>query len=589
MPGAAPRGAPFDPREGAAPPRWPRAARPLRIAILGWARLALQAVQGSGYNLSASELGAGLAMSGHHVVYLASGRRYTLWPAMHIGRTERWRGIDCYDLFNSPNTSPASYNFLNMDAERAHARQAGLVLRWLARHRIEVVHVHSLEGFPLSLIGAIEDAGVRVIVTPHNYWFACPQVDLMRGEVALCRDYDGGRSCTSCLRARPAWMTRLKRRLGQSVERLVGLEISGLARKAAKEVPDRLGEIRGRYGPELPNARPPDPELARGFDPGGSPDGLIRHNYLPERADGRRAPLAPTRMDDNERFLSSDRHLVVLNHYGERRRSGVAALNRATLVTPPSDFVGQVYVRMGLHERRLRTVRLGQPHFDQINRRARRSPFYGARPWDPASATRPLRLAFFGAMRPSKGIDVLVGAIPLLPREVRERCQFLIRAQGRDWPLRKALSPFPEVSFFGGYDLLQLIGSGNEYDVGILPHVWFENSPLVLLEHLHAGKFVLCSRLGGPVEWVKPPLNGLLLAGGHADELAGAISRLVKGEVVIPSPREVHEATPILRSYPDHVAEVEGIYREVLGKAPAPERSLPPSVTLVTGGASATV
>src|SRR5262249_45022145 len=162
--------------------------------------------------------------------------------------------------------------------------------------------------------------------------------------------------------------------------------------------------------------------------------------------------------------------------------------------TPPSDFVRRVYVEMGLAEQRSRVVRLGQPHFDQINRKARRSPFYDTSPWDARTADRPLRLAFFGAMRPSKGIDCLAASIRMLPREVRQRCQFHIRAQGFDWPVRKKLAEYPEVSFSGAYDLLQLIGSGGEYDVGLLPHVWFENSPLVLLEHLHAGKFVISSR-----------------------------------------------------------------------------------------------
>src|SRR5690606_30581709 len=98
-------------------------------------------------------------------------------------------------------------------------------------------------------------------------------------------------------------------------------------------------------------------------------------------------------------------HLNVLNNYGRRRLAGIEALNAASLVTPPSDFVRRVYVSMGLEEHRSRVVRLGQPHFDQIHRRAKRSPFYDARPWDPASATRPLRIAYLGTLRPSKGVD----------------------------------------------------------------------------------------------------------------------------------------------------------------------------------------
>jgi glycosyltransferase involved in cell wall biosynthesis len=552
------------------PPGWPRAARPLRIAFFGWARLAFQGSQGSGYNLSASELATGLALSGHEVLYLASGRRYGLRPSMHISPTETWRGIRCFDLFNSPNISPASYNFRNVRAELHHPRQNRLILAWLDRHRIDLVHIHSLEGFPLSLIAAIRATGRPVIVTPHNYWFVCSQVDLMRQEVGICRDYQGGTHCSACLRSRPPLAARLKRHLGHPFEALVGIEVSGGLRKAAKELPDRLREIRGRQPVEQPNGRDPDPESAAGFDiasPLAQPgrDGLLRHNLHPDARDHARRPVAVAHADDNERFLSADHHLTVLNDYGRRRLAGIDALNHASIVIPPSDFVRRIYVRMGLEPSRSRVVRLGQPHFDQINRRTRRSPFYTTRPWDPLAADRPLRFAFFGAMRPSKGIDVLAAAIPLLARDIRQRAQFHIRAQGNDWPLRKKLSPFPEVSFAGGYDLLQLIGAGQEYDVGILPHVWFENSPLVLLEHLHAGKFVICSRLGGPVEWVRPPQNGLLVTGGRPDEPARAIAQLISGEVPLPSPREVHDATPILQSWPGHVREVESIYLQTLG------------------------
>ncbi len=563
---------PFHPASEHAPEGWPRAQRPLRVAILGWARLAFQGNEGSGYNLSASELAVGLTLMGHHVFYLASGRRYDLRPSMHVAHTERWRGVECDDLVNSPNVAPASKNFTNMVAETSHQAQTSLVLRWAHDRGIELVHVHSLEGFPLELIGALRDRGIPVVVTPHNYWYACPQVDLMRGETSLCTDYDGGRQCIGCMPDQPASRTRLKRRLGQSLERVVGNGITGLGRRINYELKMRWREVRGLVPRDTPSDRDPDPEAGLGLaieGAGAREDGLVRHMIKERRSAGVRRGVTPVDADANERFLSSDRHLVVLNDYGRRRKSGIAALNRASLVIPPSDFVRKVYVRMGLREELSRVVRLGQPHFDQIHRRVKRSPYYGATPWDARTASRPLRFAYFGAMRPSKGIDVLAAAIPMLPRDVRQRCHFFIRASGNDWPLRKPLSEYPEVSWNGGYDLLQLINSWGDYDVGILPHVWMENSPLVLLEHLHAGKFVISSRLGGPVEWVREPDNGLLVAGGRSEELVRAISRLVSGEVPIPSARAIHDATPLLRSWPDHVREVEGVYRELLGRTHA--------------------
>lgn len=568
-----------DPSSVSPPPGWRATERPLRVAILGWARLSLQGAQGSGYNLSASDLASGLAMSGHRVSYLSSGRRYNLWPRMHVRPAEYWRGIACFDLVNSPNLSPAAHNFRNMARERSSPDQTRLVLSWLRGIDAQLIHIHSLEGFGLDLIAAVRASGRPVIVTPHNYWYGCPQVDLMRGETHLCADYDGGRACVGCLKSPPPGLTIAKRRLGHALEAVCGQAVAHMLRHTGKAAVERVREVLQGDREEVPNQREPDPEAALGFDEGSSNghDGLIRHNFpaptanRPERV----KELGSSPPDENERFLSSDRHLVVLNEYGERRRAGIESLNAATLVTPPSDFVRSAYVAMGLKPERTRVVRLGQAHFDQINRKARRSPFYNDRPWNPATATRPLRFAYLGTMRPSKGLDVLARAIPMLPVEVRRRCVFHIRAQGWDWPYRRRLSAFPEVSFLGGYDLLQLIAASGEYDIGVVPHVWFENSPLVLLEHLHAGKFVICSRLGGPVEWLVPHgdgagggtagFNGLPFAAGHADQLAACIARCVRGEVPVPSPREVHDCTPNLQSFPGHVAEVEAIYAEVLG------------------------
>jgi glycosyltransferase involved in cell wall biosynthesis len=499
----------------------------VNVAFLGWARLSAQEREGSGYNLSASELAAGLAQRGHRVAYLRSGMDYGVVRAPHVRHFEAWRDVACFDLVNSPNLSPAGHNFRNMAAESRCPSQVSLVLGWLDEVAAELVHVHSLEGFSLDLVDAIRTSGRPVVVTPHNYWYVCPQVDLLYQERELCFDYAGGRRCTSCIESLAPASARRRRAVWQSLERKAGPGATAFARA-------KLAGLRRRLRGRPAEAAPAPPSL------GASP------------------------LDQNERFLAATHHRVSENAYGERRAAGVATLNRASIVIPPSDFLRRVHVAMGVDERLLRVVRLGAPHFDRIDRRARLSPFYHQRPWSAKDAGTPLRFGFLGTTRNNKGLRVLVDAIPLLPTEVRRRCHFLIRASGDDRAFRQMLSAYPEVQFAGGYDALQLLAAASEYDVGILTHVWFENSPLVLLEHLHAGKFTLSPRLGGPPEWITPSVNGLLYAGGHPEALAECIVQLVDGSVAIPSASEIHEATP-LRSFPDHVAEVEAVYREVAG------------------------
>ncbi|MCC6676788.1 MAG: glycosyltransferase [Phycisphaerales bacterium] len=561
------------------PAGWRVAERPLRIAMLGWARLAMQAREGSGYNLNASDLAAGLVLSGHEVKYLRSGMGYTLRRGPFIKKTEVWRGIECHELFNSPNLSPASSNFRNMAMEMSCPAQSALVVRWLDEIGAQVVHIHSLEGYSLDLVAAIRGSGRPVVVTPHNYWYGCPQVDLLHEELRVCTDYRGGERCVGCLDApRPA-RARLRRSLDQSAYRILGPYFTHLLRGMASHARRTARRIAKGKKPtaRVPRQQGVDPELALGYDIPDIRDhgGEVFHGWRLEP--GETTPqIGPAERDTNEKFLRADHHLVVLNDYGRRRAAGIAALNAASMVTPPSRFVLEAMHAMGLRRELGRHVRLGQPHFDQLNRVAQRSPFYEARPWDARDATRPVRFGFFGTTRNNKGLEVLARAIPMLARDVRQRCHFLVRALGYDWQFRRRLCAYPEVNFVGGYDMLQLVASGGEFDVGILPHIWFENSPLVLLEFLHAGKFVISSRLGGPPEWITEPGkderfplgNGLLFTGGRAEELAAAITRVVMGEVVLPSAKEVHAVSP-LRSYPDHIAEVEGIYREVLGEKPS--------------------
>jgi len=565
-----------EPTSPPAPPGWVRAARPLRVAVLGWARLSFQAREGSGYNLSASELAAGLALSGHRVSYLRSGMDFSLLGRPHVRPVEVWRGVACYDFFNSRNLSPASSNFRNMRVEMSSPDDTRVVVGWLMRVRAQVVHVHSLEGYGLDLLAAIRAAGVPVVVTPHNYWYACPQVDLLHEESRVCEDYEGGKRCVGCLTSRSPRGVRARRAAEQALHRVVGPFWGHMLRHVYAHFKGSARSLRLRRkarGLPVHGAQAPDPELALGFDvrDGAQHSGRVFHALPDAHEPPPRLGVVPA--DQNERFLRGTHHLDVVNDYGRRRVSGIACLNSASMVTPPSEFLLRAMRVMGVEPQRLRHVRLGQPHFDQINRRARRSPYYAARPWDPTSP-RPVRFAFLGTTRNNKGLDVLARAIPLLDTAVRQRCHFLVRAAGHDWPFRRRLASFPEVCFGGGYDTLSLLSIMDELDVGILPHVWFENSPLVLLEFLHAGKFVISSRLGGPPEWIREPGeggagNGLLFPGGNAERLAACISRVVRGEVVLPSPREVH-AVSTLRSYPDHVAEFERIYRDLVDGPAAP-------------------
>ena len=67
----------------------------------------------------------------------------------------------------------------------------------------------------------------------------------------------------------------------------------------------------------------------------------------------------------------------------------------------------------------------------------------------------------------------------------------------------------------------------NVFDVFVLPSTEPDPCPLVVLEAMAAGKAVIASRHGGPVEQVAEGETGLLFTPGSADSLAAAIIALV--------------------------------------------------------------
>lgn len=63
--------------------------------------------------------------------------------------------------------------------------------------------------------------------------------------------------------------------------------------------------------------------------------------------------------------------------------------------------------------------------------------------------------------------------------------------------------------------LLGLHFFNDEYDVGVSPHLWFENSPVSVLEHLACGKPVLAADIGGVEDYIREDETGWLFEAGN--------------------------------------------------------------------------
>ena len=171
--------------------------------------------------------------------------------------------------------------------------------------------------------------------------------------------------------------------------------------------------------------------------------------------------------------------------------------------------------------------------------------------------------------RPRKGLEVLLKAVARL------------RAAGRTARLRAVGSfemPDYEAEIRRLVDRLGLAGavdwrgfSSNvnaeldEIDLFVLPSLFGEGLPMVVLEAMAAGVLVVATRVEGIPEAIRDGLDGLLAAPADADDLARKIARVMDGEADWQSLRtSAHRRQAERFSDRSMAAGVADVYRRVL-------------------------
>jgi len=199
-----------------------------------------------------------------------------------------------------------------------------------------------------------------------------------------------------------------------------------------------------------------------------------------------------------------------------RRATLLPALALPTAVIAPSQFMAEkfrAYVPAG----RLRVLRYGL----DLER-------FLAAPPAPADGT--LRLGYLGQIAAHKGVHVLVEAIRQLPtagRPVQLTIYGDLEQHGAySRKLRALVGDGPRIRLAGRFAPGQIAAVLGGCDATVVPSLWYENSPLAIMEAQAAGRPVLTSAHGGMAELVRDEQDGLQFQPGDAADLARQIQRL---------------------------------------------------------------
>jgi glycosyltransferase involved in cell wall biosynthesis len=143
----------------------------------------------------------------------------------------------------------------------------------------------------------------------------------------------------------------------------------------------------------------------------------------------------------------------------------------------------------------------------------------------------PLRFGFLGRIHSMKGVDVLIDAFNRLPAPRDATLDIYgspspdqFEYAGRLWSMAKAN---PRITFGKQVGQEQLASVFESLDVLIVPSIWYENSPISVLEALHHRTPVIASQVAGMADVIQHEENGLLFRRGDASDLTSQMQRLI--------------------------------------------------------------
>jgi glycosyltransferase involved in cell wall biosynthesis len=357
----------------------------------------------------------------------------------------------------------------------------------------EVVHFMHLMYLSIGCVEEVHRRGVPVFFTLHDYWLQCARFgQRLHFNRSICHTIDFAR-CGQCLEKFKFAQTRSQRAAAKALALLraaTGIDLGPATRRlVARLLPrtDRRVSRKVGNGPPLVDLQQP------------------KHNAANPSAGSLEPTLTQAQQDMMEAVARRD--------IGLRQR----LLPVVDRFIAPSDFLRASFIQWGIPAEQVLYMRTGidLEHFQGFVRR-------------PALK---LRFGFIGTVVPHKGVHILLNAWLLLRPEQRAKAQLQIFGPTTHTPdYVRAVEQLAEkagVQLGGMLARDEVPRALENLDVLVVPSVWYENSPLIILEGLITRTPLLVSNLGGMAELVQHGEHGYTFDVGNPQDLARYMAELI--------------------------------------------------------------
>lgn len=469
----------------------------MRIAMVNWGWPPRQTGGPIGY---AADLCKELVKSGNQV-YMFYGGDSNFKGRCYLEYREEEK-VNLVSLVNSPN------QYSNFGLPLNECKQPLVEYyfeEFLDKVKPELVHFHSLIGLSGSMIGLAKKKGITTIVSLHNYWFICPRGDfLIPPDYRLCPGPDQGLNCALCV---PPPEKTWKRKISS-------------ARNILKTQLKKNVWLKRRLQKIILNAN----KLKNGL--------ISSHNQG----------------SDIPSLTSSPDPLMVWGYKFRQEYLRDQLSKNADLIIAVSNAVKDIFVQNGIPENKIMVLHSGIKMAEKLEDFAQKN-HIGPR--------NPLIFGFFGPVQPYKGVHILVEAFnKLTPGSAR----LLIFGTGPSSYYQRLMSKAnPHVEFKGAFDDLAKMLS--EFDVAVVPPIWHDNAPLVVLEALSAKKPIIGADIGGIPDFVQDGVNGLLFEPGNPFDLAEKMKKIIDFPQLVENFRRNIKKQKTMK---EHAQDLQPVYDKLI-------------------------
>lgn len=407
-------------------------------------------------------------------------------------------------------------------APRYYDRQIEVLFeRWVEEQQPSVIHFQHTHGLSASLLARAAAMGIPFVMTLHDYWYMCPQVNLLRPDNNLCVGSHHDANCYECLFGRPY-------------------------PPFGPNTPDFDAPL------SLPSVKPVE----------SRPLGLSDATYYPLQKmlpwpvrrlllsvyDWARLRLLPYAKS----FLAAVRP-VDMEPLRVRARYMQNLLSLCEYIIVPSNVVKTQYVDFGVPAERIQVV----PHgMDMLV-------WESFRP-----AQRPqgqgLRFGYIGSLLRHKGVDFIIRAFQRLNAPHTELWLHGFELPGMPFTktVHKLADGDPRVHLAGPYTPPELPGILNQMDVLLIPSRWHETFSIVTREAVLAGLPVIASRMGGIPDAIDDGVNGILLPPDDMEAWVAAMRCVVEDRGLVAA-LHCAQLSRYVKAMDEHAAELVQLYAQV--------------------------